>query len=214
LKTAEDSNQSLLGPPAVAAVRQLLSIPVAVSASVDDGTIVVLDKRAVLSAYGPLRVATSEYAALHRDSLVTRITWRNASPVYLLGTSREVYFPHPQGFPLGVPLPFEHVRDGLAPRLPPLLDLIADRLLLSLPLVGEVGAPLLELVEHVRGRCLLSFPHLLDLIGDRLLVSHQLVCDSVLHGHHPLLALLQQLLDALSEPLARLFRHSVLLPPS
>jgi HK97 family phage major capsid protein len=36
LKTASDSNESLLGPPAVAARRQLLSIPVAVAATVPD----------------------------------------------------------------------------------------------------------------------------------------------------------------------------------
>jgi hypothetical protein len=33
-KTGEDSNQSLLGPPAISAERQLLSIPVAVASTV------------------------------------------------------------------------------------------------------------------------------------------------------------------------------------
>jgi HK97 family phage major capsid protein len=76
LKTAEDSNQSLLGPPGVAAARQLLSIPVTVSASVADDTLIVVDKRAVLSAYGALTVAVSEHAAFRLDSIVTRLTWR------------------------------------------------------------------------------------------------------------------------------------------
>src|SRR5262249_19566451 len=76
LKTGEDSNQSLLGPPAVAATRQLLSIPVSVSASVDDDVMIVLDKRAVLSAYGAVNLALSEHAAFRRDSIVTRVTWR------------------------------------------------------------------------------------------------------------------------------------------
>jgi HK97 family phage major capsid protein len=76
LKTAEDSNASLLGPPAVAAQRQLLSIPVTVSASVPEDTLIVLDKRAVLSAYGPLTVAVSEHAAFAKDSITTRLTWR------------------------------------------------------------------------------------------------------------------------------------------
>jgi hypothetical protein len=73
LKTAADSNESLLGPPGFAAARQLLWIPVTASASVDDDALVVLDKRAVLSAYGPLSLAVSEHAAFrqdaHRDSI-------------------------------------------------------------------------------------------------------------------------------------------------
>jgi len=52
LKTAADSKESLLGPPAVAAQRQLLSIPVAVAATVPDDLLLVVDRRAILSAYG------------------------------------------------------------------------------------------------------------------------------------------------------------------
>lgn len=76
LKTGEDSNQSLLGPPAIAAERQLLSVPVAVAATVPDDRLLVLDKRAVLSAYGPLTLAISEHAAFRQDAIVTRVTWR------------------------------------------------------------------------------------------------------------------------------------------
>jgi hypothetical protein len=50
----------------------LLWIPVTASASVDDDALVVLDKRAVLSAW-PLSLAVSEHAAFrqdaHRDSI-------------------------------------------------------------------------------------------------------------------------------------------------
>jgi HK97 family phage major capsid protein len=81
LKTAADSNESLLGPPGVAAQRQLLSIPVMVSASVPEDALVVLDKRAVLSAYGPLMLAVSEHAAFRRDAIVTRLTWRIGAAV-------------------------------------------------------------------------------------------------------------------------------------
>jgi hypothetical protein len=53
-----------------------LSIPVAVSATVGDDVMLVIDKRAVLSAYGPLTLAVSEHAAFRRDAIVTRLTWR------------------------------------------------------------------------------------------------------------------------------------------
>lgn len=36
----------------------------------------VVDRRAVLSAYGPLTVAVSEHAAFAKDSITTRLTWR------------------------------------------------------------------------------------------------------------------------------------------
>jgi hypothetical protein len=49
--------------PAVAAQRQLLSIPVAVAATVPDDLLLVLDRRAVLSAYGPLQLAVVEAAS-------------------------------------------------------------------------------------------------------------------------------------------------------
>jgi len=49
---------------------------VAVAATVPDDLLLVLDRRAVLSAYGPLQLAVSEHAAFRRDALVTRLTWR------------------------------------------------------------------------------------------------------------------------------------------
>jgi HK97 family phage major capsid protein len=81
LKVGDGSNASLLGPPAVAATRQLLSIPVAVSPSVGDGVMLVADRKAILSAVGGLTVATSEHAAFRRDSITTRITWRFGATV-------------------------------------------------------------------------------------------------------------------------------------
>ncbi|MED5814487.1 phage major capsid protein [Mycolicibacterium sp. 050232] len=76
LKTGEGSNASLLGPPAVAAERQLLSVPVAVSASVPDDLLLIVDRRAILSAYSGVTLAVSEHAAFRRDAFVTRVTWR------------------------------------------------------------------------------------------------------------------------------------------
>jgi HK97 family phage major capsid protein len=81
LKVDEGSNASLLGPPAIAATRQLLSIPVAVSPSVGDTVLLVADKKAILSAVGGLTVATSQHAAFRRDSITTRITWRFGATV-------------------------------------------------------------------------------------------------------------------------------------
>lgn len=75
-KVSDDSNQSLLGPPAVAAVRQLLSVPVTVTATVPDDLVLVADRKAVLSAYGVLTLAVSEHAAFRKDNIVTRLTWR------------------------------------------------------------------------------------------------------------------------------------------
>jgi hypothetical protein len=63
-KTAEDSNESLLGPAAIAAQRQLLSVPLRVSANVPDDLLLVIDRRAVLSAYGALNTLTLVQADL------------------------------------------------------------------------------------------------------------------------------------------------------
>jgi HK97 family phage major capsid protein len=75
LKTGEDSNQSLLGPPGVAAERVLLSVPVRVCASMPADKLLVIDKKAILSAYGTLELALSEHASFRRRSIETRL-WR------------------------------------------------------------------------------------------------------------------------------------------
>lgn len=76
IKTAVDTNVSLLGPPGVAAQRQLLSVPVRVAASVPDDRLLLIDKRAVLAAYSPLELATSADASFRRRSIETRLWWR------------------------------------------------------------------------------------------------------------------------------------------
>jgi hypothetical protein len=65
----------------MAAARVLLSIPVLVSASVADDTLLVVDRRAILSAYGALTLAVSDQAAFRRDAIVTRLTWRLGSTI-------------------------------------------------------------------------------------------------------------------------------------
>src|SRR5882757_9832984 len=103
---------------------------------------------------------------------------------------------------LGGPLPFHEVRE----RFPLVLDLLADCLALSLPVVSDLDAALL--FEELRERLLLG----LDQVRDRLALSLQLVCDLVLNRLHPLLVLRRQLLELVRK--SRLFRHGLLIPPA
>lgn len=76
LKESDGSNKSLLGDGSEATERRVKGVPMRVAASMPDDGPLVVDLRAVLSAYGLLEVAVSEHAAFTRDALVTRITWR------------------------------------------------------------------------------------------------------------------------------------------
>lgn len=76
LKTATGSAQSLVGAGTDAPERQLLSVLVTVDRDVTAGSLVVLDKSAVLSAYGNLLVARSEDFYFSSDSVAIRATWR------------------------------------------------------------------------------------------------------------------------------------------
>ena len=71
-----DYNSTLLGVGAADAVPYLLSLPVTVSPAVPSGSGVVIDKTAVVSAVGPVEVATSEHAFFGADSIAVRCTWR------------------------------------------------------------------------------------------------------------------------------------------
>src|SRR6476620_1725028 len=104
---------------------------------------------------------------------------------------------------LGGPLPFHQVRE----RFPLVLDLLADRLALSLPVVSDLDAALL--FEEIRERLLLG----LDQVRDRLALSLQLVCDLVLNRLHPLLVLRRQLPELVRKSRAWLFRHGLFIPP-
>ncbi|NNM45139.1 phage major capsid protein [Knoellia koreensis] len=76
LKTQTGSNASLLGAGTDAATRQLLGIPVKVSNAMPSGDLLVIDKTAVLSAYGEVKLALSEHAFFASDSLGVRATFR------------------------------------------------------------------------------------------------------------------------------------------
>lgn len=66
----------VLGAGTQDAPRVLLGRPVIVNRAVPAGTIVGLDRRSVVAAYGDLTVATSEHAAFSRDGVQLRATWR------------------------------------------------------------------------------------------------------------------------------------------
>jgi HK97 family phage major capsid protein len=76
LKVAESYNQSLLGAGTSDAAQLLLSLPVLVNPAVPDYTGIVLDRNAIVSAVGDVKVANSEHAAFSSDSVLLRATWR------------------------------------------------------------------------------------------------------------------------------------------
>jgi hypothetical protein len=76
LKVGASYNQSLLGAGTTDAVERLLSLPVLVNRAVPDYTGVVVDRNAVVSAVGPVMVATSEHQYFPSDSVALRATWR------------------------------------------------------------------------------------------------------------------------------------------
>lgn len=71
-----DSNEYVLGSGTVDAPRMLLGLPVLVNRFVGAYSGVVVDRNAVVSAVGPVSIATSEHAAFSSDSVLLRATWR------------------------------------------------------------------------------------------------------------------------------------------
>ncbi|AKN15685.1 hypothetical protein MHAE_08498 [Mycobacterium haemophilum DSM 44634] len=70
------TNESLLGAGTTDAASMLLNLPVIVNRFIAPSTGAVLDRSAVVSAVGPVSVATSEHAAFSSDSVLLRATWR------------------------------------------------------------------------------------------------------------------------------------------
>ncbi|MCV7053600.1 hypothetical protein [Mycolicibacterium gilvum] len=58
------------------AVPMLLSLPVLVNRWAPAFSGIVVDRSAVVSAVGPVKVATSEHALFRSDSVLVRATWR------------------------------------------------------------------------------------------------------------------------------------------
>lgn len=75
-KQADNSNVSLVGAGTTAPSRTLVSVPVLVSNSVPDGTMLVLDRSTILSVYGSVMLATSQEFYFDSDSIGVRATWR------------------------------------------------------------------------------------------------------------------------------------------
>lgn len=76
LKRATDSNESLVGAGTVAATRALLGLPVLVDRAMPAGSVLVVDKSAVIAAQSPVRLARSDDAYFSSDSIGVRVTWR------------------------------------------------------------------------------------------------------------------------------------------
>lgn len=75
-KTGTGSAQNLLGAGTNDSMRMLLDVPVLVTPAMTANTGLVVDKTAVVSAVGPVMVATSEHAYFSSDSIGLRCTWR------------------------------------------------------------------------------------------------------------------------------------------
>jgi HK97 family phage major capsid protein len=70
------TNESLIGAGTTDAQRMLLSLPVLVNIAVPANTGFVVDRNAIVSAVGPVRVANSEHEYFSSDSVAVRATWR------------------------------------------------------------------------------------------------------------------------------------------
>lgn len=81
IRTATDSNVSLLGAGTSDAERYLLDLPVIVTNTLNANSGAILDSTAILSAVGDVKVATSEHKYFGSDSVALRATWRFGSTV-------------------------------------------------------------------------------------------------------------------------------------
>lgn len=75
-KQADNSNLSLVGAGSSAPTRTLLSVPVLVSNSLSDTTMLVLDRSTVLSVYGTVQLATTTDYYFGSDNVALRATFR------------------------------------------------------------------------------------------------------------------------------------------
>jgi HK97 family phage major capsid protein len=76
LKTGASYNSSLLGAGTDDAVPMLLSLPVIVDPSMTPFSGLVIDRNAIVSAVGAVKIATSEHQYFSSDSVLLRATWR------------------------------------------------------------------------------------------------------------------------------------------
>ncbi|KHO18645.1 phage major capsid protein [Mycolicibacterium setense] len=76
LKTGTDYNSSLLGAGTTDAKPMLLGLPVLINRWASPYTGLVIDKTAVVSAVGDVKIAASEHTYFSSDSVALRATWR------------------------------------------------------------------------------------------------------------------------------------------
>lgn len=81
IKVGTGSAQSLLGAGSTDAVKTLLDVPVITSAAVPEGTLIAVDKTAIVSAVGQVQVQQSEHVYFTSDSIGLRCTWRFGATV-------------------------------------------------------------------------------------------------------------------------------------
>lgn len=75
-KTATGSELGILGAGTNDAEKRLLDLPVTVSSALGTNTGLVIDRNAIVSAVGPVRVDTDESVYFNSDSVALRATWR------------------------------------------------------------------------------------------------------------------------------------------
>lgn len=76
IKTGTGSEESLIGAGTAAPQRSLLGVPVLVTPAMPAGTLLVVDRSAILSAYGDVRLAISQDVYFATDSIGVRLTFR------------------------------------------------------------------------------------------------------------------------------------------
>ncbi|OBG79098.1 phage major capsid protein [Mycobacterium sp. E3305] len=76
LKIGTGYNSTLLGAGTSDAQQLLYSLPVFVSRGITNYSGLVVDKYAIVSAVGPVRIATSEHRYFDSDGIAIRATWR------------------------------------------------------------------------------------------------------------------------------------------
>ena len=76
MKLGTGYNAALLGAGIESLERRLLSLPVLVTPAMTSMTGLVIDRTAIVSAVGPVSVATSEHTYFASDGIALRATWR------------------------------------------------------------------------------------------------------------------------------------------
>ncbi|CQD19598.1 Phage capsid family protein [Mycobacterium europaeum] len=76
LKIGTGYNSTLLGAGTSDAQQLLYSLPVFVSRGITNYSGLIVDKFAMVSAAGPVRIATSEHRYFDGDGIAIRVTWR------------------------------------------------------------------------------------------------------------------------------------------